>query len=139
MYPRFLQPCFTHSSSFFTVSQSFSQTNKTHKHFSYQDGSEQQCDCVHKLRGRDPLNPDHRCRNLAIKRASRFLRSVSAMARHHPRSSHLGGGSRRLHRSLFQSHMAPRSVPRCHAGAGDTASVSCGVCLHGDASRSWQH
>jgi len=94
---------------------------------------------MHKLRGRDPLNPNHRCRNLAIKRASRFLRTVSAVARHHPGSSHLGGGSRRLHRSLFQNHLAPRSVPRGHARAGDTASVSGGVCLHGHASRAWQH
>lgn len=94
---------------------------------------------MHKPRGRDPLNPNHRCRNLAIKRPSRFLRPVSAMACHHPRSSHLGGGSRRLHWSLFQNHVAPHSVPRCHARAGDTASVSGGLCLHGHASRSWQH
>lgn len=109
------------------------------KQSSAKDGNEQQCDRMHKLRGGDPLNPNHRRRNLAFKRGSRFLRPVPAMARHHPRSPHPRRGPRRFHRSLLQSLVAPHRLPRCHARPRHTLSVFGRFCLHGYSSGTRQH
>ncbi|KAL0889314.1 hypothetical protein Bca101_013297 [Brassica carinata] len=74
------------------------------------DASKQQCNRLHKLHRRPPLNSGHRRRNLAHHGTSELMRQAPSVANNNPRNLDPPSGSRWFHWRVLENHLASRRV-----------------------------